>query len=78
MRGPLLDRLQRSLPHHPALTPWFRPRGIERLLDAQRRHGRHSQALWIMLHLVVWHGLFPGCRYDDPDDLPTLDELLDA
>ena len=78
LRGPLLDRLQRSLPHHPALTPWFRPRGIERLLDAQRRHGRHSQALWIMLHLVVWHGLFPGCRYDDPDDLPTLDELLDA
>ncbi len=56
--GAFLDRLERSLPGHPAIAEWFHPEAVRRLIALQRGRNRYSHFLMPLLQFAIWHRLF--------------------
>ncbi len=70
MQGPWLETLGAALIADPALQGWFRPAGIRRLVEHQRRRGGVHAMLWALLQLCLWHALFAAGRaaHEPPGD----------
>ena len=72
LTGTRFEQLAQKLPHSPAIQEWFRPAGVDALLAAHRRDGRHAREVWMLLQFALWHRLFverPGSR-PEPVDQP--------
>ncbi|MDH5649951.1 MAG: asparagine synthase C-terminal domain-containing protein, partial [Gammaproteobacteria bacterium] len=53
-----LPRLKKTLPAHPAIKEWFRPTGVQQLIDQYETGGPVSQTVLALLQFAVWHDLF--------------------
>ncbi|PWG64903.1 asparagine synthase (glutamine-hydrolyzing) [Sediminicurvatus halobius] len=65
--GERLARLGRALPDHPAVRAHLRPQGVRRLLAADARADRLSQAGFAVFQFALWHRMFidgDGARPD--------------
>ena len=51
----LLGQLDRVLPEHPALHPWFRPEGVRELIARCRQVPKGSAMLWAIVQFALWH-----------------------
>ena len=51
----LLSRLDRLLPDHPALRPWFQPEGVRDLIARCRQVPKGSAMLWAIVQFALWH-----------------------
>ena len=70
----LLQRLGPALASNKMLREWFDIGALQRLVQAQRQGGGHSEQLWGVMQLAIWHRIFiersgamPGLR-EDPID----------
>ncbi len=53
-----LEKLRRLLPAQAAIHEWLTPKGVNQLIERQRRQGDATQHLWRILQFAVWHRLF--------------------
>lgn len=76
LRGRLLARLAEILPRTEMARMLLRPGAVEHLARAHRRNGRHTQILWSLLVLAVWHrALIERSGEPPPPDLRPEDYL---
>ncbi|AAU93268.1 asparagine synthetase, glutamine-hydrolyzing [Methylococcus capsulatus str. Bath] len=73
---PFLERLNRILPEHPALTPWFKPAGIRALIARCRDERQGSAMLWAIIQFAIWHRLFISGNGERPEALTDPLEIL--
>jgi asparagine synthase (glutamine-hydrolysing) len=74
LSGRFLEALGPRLLRDPAITQWFDPAGVTRLLQEQRNRGNAARELYGLMQFAIWHRLFverPGSRpaaREDPLD----------
>ena len=71
-----LCQLIAILPHHPALTPWFRPEGIEELIEVCKKVRHGETMLWAIIQFILWHCLLQQGFRDRPDWLTNPMSLI--
>jgi len=69
-----LDRLAAVLPANAAIREWFRPEGVARLLEAQRRKGGSSREVWCLMQFAIWHRIFVDGTAGEPE--PESDPIV--
>jgi asparagine synthase (glutamine-hydrolysing) len=71
LTGKLLDRLQETLRHSPAIEQWFRTAELPALFAAHRAGDNVKREIWSLACLAIWHRLFverPGARPGGDED----------
>ncbi len=74
LQGDYLARLKTVLPHHPAISAWFQPKGVKTLLDQYQPTGPSNRMVWALLQFALWHQLFiEGSGERPPDNIDPLE-----
>jgi len=55
LKGDVLQQLSTTLPNNPAIRNWFKPAGIQQLIQQQHKKGNVSRLLWTIFQFAVWH-----------------------
>ena len=50
--------LKDCLPKHPAICAWFKPDGVNQLLQCRKVDGPTGRMIWSLLQFVIWYDLF--------------------
>ncbi len=65
LSGRFLEILGERLLKDRAITDWFNPQGVQRLVDEQQHRGSAARELYGLMQFAIWHRLFleqPGRR----------------
>ncbi len=64
---PFLEELQKILPTHPSVKPWFKPAGILELIKRSPDSPVNTRMLWAILQFAIWHKMFIESRGERPE-----------
>ena len=65
-----IDGLQAKLLRNHAIRNWFKPDGIQNLINRHKKHLDQTDKIWSLMHFAIWHHLF----IEDCGRIPSTDE----
>jgi len=76
VNGEFLDQLRKILPNHTAIRSWFRPQGINALLNRGGTDRSINHMIWMLLQFAVWYEIFIENNGARPADYINPIELI--
>jgi asparagine synthase (glutamine-hydrolysing) len=73
---PFIEELQKILPAHPSIKPWFKPAGILELIKRSPDSPVNTRMLWAILQFAIWYKLFIENSGERPETFKDPIEFL--
>jgi len=76
LTGDILKQLNETLPNNPAIKNWFKPAGIQELIQQQHKKGNVSRQLWAIFQFAIWHRILIEGNAEPPAHIQNPVEMI--